>query len=95
VLVPSGADRDRYDDNVNEGAGSRSRMAPTCDERETFAKAEEQLFYRDRTVFVPCFTPLPGSARLVDRILKLLSPIRLESHKAIAKSRPRQASSGA
>lgn len=29
-----------------EGAGSRSRMAPTCDERETFAKAERQLFYR-------------------------------------------------
>jgi hypothetical protein len=27
-----------------EGAGSRSRMAPTCEERETFGKAEEQLF---------------------------------------------------
>ena len=27
-----------------EGAGSRSRMAPTCEERETFGKAEDQLF---------------------------------------------------
>lgn len=27
-----------------EGAGSRSRMAPTCEERETFGKAEEKLF---------------------------------------------------